>query len=441
MNKKLVTLAVAAAMAAPAVAMADATMYGILNQSIDYFDVSPSDLQKLEQAATGVPAKTFKGWTLDRGQDGKGAPRSNRIGIKGSEDLGGGLKAIYQVEFGVTLADERGSSIDGDNTSVRTGNGQGPIYMRNSFVGLAGGWGTFLVGRHDTPYKISTGKLDLFADTVADYNGTVRFFDTRADNAIAYISPSFSGFQFAGAVIPGGGHTVSGYDNIDSDSIAEGYSLAAIYSNGPWYASAAYESFNSDLGTNEVEVGTDGDLFADSMMLTPGGLAPVSGYVEVMNPDGTPSGTYEPAPGVDTVKVSDGDWNKWRFGLGILDWNGFYLTGIYANWDNGPDARGIFINDNSRDLWQVQAGYAFGNNMIKAMYGQMDRDTNAYKAATSVGAVRRYINDADRSTWGVGFDHNFSKRTQVYAVYTDVDDKAADEQDWSAFSMGVAHKF
>jgi predicted porin len=64
--------------------------------------------------------------------------------------------------------------------------------MRNSFVGLTGGWGTFVVGRNDTPYKTSTGKLDLFADTMADYNGTVGFDDVRADNAIAYVSPNLS---------------------------------------------------------------------------------------------------------------------------------------------------------------------------------------------------------------------------------------------------------
>ncbi len=93
--------------------------------------------------------------------------------------------------------------------------------MRNTFVGLAGGWGTALMGRHDTPMKISTGKLDLFADTMADYNGTVGFRDLRADNAVAYISPSFAGFTFAGAIIPAGGAT-GGYN---SNAQANGLNL------------------------------------------------------------------------------------------------------------------------------------------------------------------------------------------------------------------------
>ena len=126
----------------------------------------------------------------------EGAGPSNRVGVKGSEDLGNGLKAIYQLEFGINF---------GDNNIP--GGANGGVSIRNSFVGLAGGFGTVLLGRHDTPLKISTGKLDLFSDTMADYNGTVGFDDIRADNAVAYISPSFSGFSFMGAVVSSGGGT------------------------------------------------------------------------------------------------------------------------------------------------------------------------------------------------------------------------------------------
>jgi predicted porin len=94
--------------------------------------------------------------------------------------------------------------------------------------------------------KISTGKLDLFADTMADYNGTVGFRDLRADNVVAYISPSLSGFQLAAAIIPAGGATGGGQGlNLNEDSLAGAYSIAGIYSNGPFYASAAYESLGN----------------------------------------------------------------------------------------------------------------------------------------------------------------------------------------------------
>jgi predicted porin len=374
MNKKLITLAVAAALAAPAAAMAEATLYGVLHQSIDYIDQDDWDRVDLNGNPVIDPntgeqetVKGFEGWSVNRSDgtilrgNGPVGP-SNRVGVKGSEDLGNGLKAVYQVEFGVTLSDRDRDIDNGDR-------GDG-VNMRNSFVGLAGDWGTFLVGRHDTPLKISTGKLDLFADTMADYNGPLGFDDVRADNTVTYISPSWSGFQLAGAVIPGGRATVAGTDNIYSDSIAEGYSVAAIYSNGPWYASAAYEGMETDLGA------VSGDLFDD--------------------------------------------YNKWRLGLGILDWNGFSLTGIYEGRENTA-----FLSDWDSDSWEVQAGYAFGNSMIKANYGQNQRDSDE--------------EDGDLDSWSVGFDHNFSKRTKVYALYTNVNDSldVPNFVDWQGFSMGV----
>jgi len=391
MNKKLITLAVAAAMTAPAAALADATLYGKLNVSIDYFDVDNG----------------FEGWALNGGTGLPGESRANRVGVKGSEDLGGGLKAIYQVEFYVPLANERDYNLNNGDI--------GKVAMRNSFVGLAGDWGTFLVGRHDTPYKIAMAKLDLFADTIADFNGTVGFQDIRADNAIAYISPSFSGFQFAGAIIPGGGSTAglgvygqgvqnsvrdaygltpndpvvleTGIYNEDSDSIAQAWSLAAIYSNGPFYGSVGYEVLSKEMLAFQATGDFDPTIVGDETFF------------------------FQP----------DDDLEKWSIGLGLMDWNGFTLDGRYA-WQDFGDA--------SDDLWQIQAAYAFGNNTFKGMYGQGDLDLGIDG-----------VDDVKHDTWALGFDHNFSKRTRAYLVYTDVDYDDTDVGDWEGFSLGMVHQF
>jgi len=111
----------------------------------------------------------------------------------------------------------------------------------------------------------------------------------------------------------------------------------------------------------------------------------------------------------------------------------------------------------SQDLWQVQAGYSFGNNMIKAMYGSVNRDagkalanfrdeTLAINNISNLASGLRKDLEGDRSTWAVGFDHNFSKRTQVYALYTDVSDDFDGNPlypgvDWSGFSLGLIHAF
>ncbi|EXJ16406.1 outer membrane porin, putative [Imhoffiella purpurea] len=345
--------------------------------SIDYADVDATD---------------FKGWGLNGKGAVPGEGRANRIGVKGSEDLGNGLKAIYQVEFGIKMTEESTSG------NIASG-GNDTVSMRNSYVGLAGGWGTFLVGRHDTPMKISTGKLDLFSDTMADYNGTVGFDDIRADNAVAYISPSLSGFQLAAAMVAGGGSTAGYGTNYNSDSLAEAYSVAGIYSNGPFYASLAYESLGSEL-------------FMDTVASELGSL--------------------------DPAHVGD-DYTKWRVGLGLMDWNGFTLTGIYEEQSDLPAGQlSPSTEPEKLKLWQIQAGYSFGNNMVKAMYGSGNRD-GRFDDADNLSEFKDSI-EGDYYTWAIAFDHSLSKRTKAYVLYTQYDDDAPDS-DWDGFSVGMIHSF
>ena len=477
MNKKLISLAVAAALVAPAAAMADAILYGKVNVSLDYVDMTnavapyanfnndPNDAAQYAWARDGkwvgafhygqpgpqgavlVAPQTvgggadFKGWGMANGYvpnsvaynaagvRSAGGGRANRLGVKGSEELGGGLKAIYQIEIGINANDTNNNLVNNADT----------FSYRNTFVGLAGGWGTALMGRHDTPLKISTGKLDLFADTLADMNATVGFHDLRADNVFAYISPSFGGFTLAGAVVPAGGSTALGSLNTESDQINGGWSVAGIYSNGPFYASAAYESLNAEMfNTNANNYGC---------------LPPVLGQTS-------------------SCGTSDSDWTKWRFGLGLLDWNGFSLTAIYEHHDDiagsnayvtGPayaplDSTypGAALGYNyftpaspdQMDLWQIQAGYSFGASQIKAMYGATSFDSGNWVANPIVGGLASTAaNDVltgDRSTWAVGYDYNFSKRTKVYALYTDVQDDRKDwiaGSEWGGFSLGMMHSF
>jgi predicted porin len=443
MNKKLITLAVAAALAAPAAAMADATLYGKINMSIDYvqtdanaFFYGPGTVTFTPEEAIpsfrstrpwgvgprspvlpyggrliGSGGQKYYGWDLNSNA------RKSRLGVKGSEDLGNGLKAIYQIEFGISLTNPSGYN----ENSYNIANGDsGSISMRNSFVGLAGNWGTFLVGRHDTPLKMSTAKLDLFQDTLADYRWTVGFHSLRADNTIAYVSPTWAGLQFAGAIIPAGGATPLGVPNNAVTSIASGYSLAAIYSNGPFYASLAYEN----LGKKHFS-SLNGPVFGD--------------YLDVPGWGGA-----EP-------------WSYWRAGLGLLDWNGFTLDGIY-------EAHQHFLGAPTQarvNMWQVQAGYAFGNNMLKGMYGKTDPQdcvgasylgegpnpavmcgpmAQSISIASGNGYTPYFANNANYSSWAVGLDHNFSKRTKAYLLYSAVD-SSVPEGGWNGLSIGMSHSF
>ena len=218
MQKKLIALAVAGALVAPAAAMADAEIYGKLRMSVDFND---------------------NGDTTDGNDDSALALTSHasRIGFKGSEELSGGLKAIWQLESEMEID-------DGDDLTSK---------QRNTYVGLAGDFGQVRAGRHDTPYKLMGKHIDIFVDTGADYNAVIQF-DTRAPNAIAYISPDMSGFTFAGAYVTahnvsdlGDPSTFTSTDDLprsEEEGEMDAISLMAQYKMGGLYLGIAYESLN-----------------------------------------------------------------------------------------------------------------------------------------------------------------------------------------------------
>lgn len=103
---------------------------------------------------------------------------SSRFGLKGDYALDDGLTLVYQLEWGVDLADVG----DGDN-----------ITSRNQYVGLAGNFGEIRLGRHDTALKDAQGKIDLFNDYEADVKNLWRG-EVRASDSITYYTPTYNGF-------------------------------------------------------------------------------------------------------------------------------------------------------------------------------------------------------------------------------------------------------
>lgn len=213
MQKKLITLAVAGILAAPMMAQAAVEVYGQARMSVGMIGD--------DNAAAGADDSSIAVTS-----------HASRLGFRGNEDLGGGLKALYQIEGSVDM--DNGGNLNAD---------------RNTFVGLAGGFGTVILGQHDTPYKISTAKLDPFVDTYADYNAVINAtHDARLDNVIAYISPDMSGFTLAAAYVSdiNNDNLPDASSTIENDAI----SIAGMYSNGPLYVSLAIQSVSDYTGTN-----------------------------------------------------------------------------------------------------------------------------------------------------------------------------------------------
>ncbi len=225
MKKSLIALAVMAASGTAFAATSNVDVYGAARLSID---------KNSGSGATEAQKKT----TMN--------DRVSRVGIKGTEDLGGGMSAVYGMEWGVDITDQ-----DSSTTSDT------PFSARNAFVGLKGAFGTVLAGKHDTPYKLA-GSADVFADTAADAQGTAGIigygnFDLRATNALAYISPDWNGFHFAAAVTNNGTTTTNGADLSDSTS------LALVYVNGPLKATYGYENHGDKTLSTGAEDATAGE--------------------------------------------------------------------------------------------------------------------------------------------------------------------------------------
>jgi predicted porin len=175
----------------------------------------------------------------------KVSTNSSRLGFKGAEDLGDGMNAVFQVELGVNL--------DGTQTTVVSSVTPSPvtskttdidkITYRNTFAGIRHkDIGTVLFGIHDTPYKLSTGKLDLFGDTMADYNAVIgnvngsSNFDLRAKDTVAFLSSSWSGISI------GLSRSVTGSESNNNGAGNTNLTSASVtYDAKPVFVTAAYE--------------------------------------------------------------------------------------------------------------------------------------------------------------------------------------------------------
>ena len=169
MNKKLVAVAVAAVLAAPLAAQAqtaNVTLYGRLNLTLEYIDAN-GDNPSVQRLSSN----------------------SSRLGVRGTESLGGGLNAIFQIE----------SSISGDA-------GGGTLAGRDTFVGLQGSWGTVRFGNFLAPYddmhpifgNVPTFTTSILSTASIWAQGTsakaAGGFDARLGNSLRYDTPNIAGF-------------------------------------------------------------------------------------------------------------------------------------------------------------------------------------------------------------------------------------------------------
>jgi len=199
MKKALLPVAILAAL--PAVALADVTVYGRANVSVDLLD-DGDDYSEVAMSSN-----------------------SSRLGFRANREFDG-LTAMVQIEQEIDFSDS------GSNWA-----------SRDTFVGLRGDFGMFRLGKFDTPFKQARGPANLFGDQMGDMRNLTRAgnarFDERTPNTIHYQTPDFSGFRVNVAYSLHEGRDNRGLDD-------EAISLSLTYRAGNLDFAAAYEKFEDD---------------------------------------------------------------------------------------------------------------------------------------------------------------------------------------------------
>jgi predicted porin len=186
-------------------------------------------LEQVEaKGGAGIPSRT-------RIED-----QSSLLGVRGTEDLGGGLRAFFQLE-----------------TAFKLDQNDSTFAARNSGVGLQGGFGSILVGRWDMPFKSAAIAVDPYGDlTISGLTGVMSDqgnFDRRETNVLQYWSPTMGGFAFRVAGTANEGKTTA----VNPRS----YGANVTFTRGPVYVFAAWEQHKDQLGSTAT-AGNDEDGWA-----------------------------------------------------------------------------------------------------------------------------------------------------------------------------------
>lgn len=332
MKKRVLVAVIAAAM--PLLAKADVTIYGSIRGGID-------SLEYNGKTTTGVD------------------DYNSRIGFKGSEDLGNGLKAVWQLENGFTV-----------NGAGGTGSASGTLANRTSFVGLQGSFGKLTVGN----------QLDIMSETEASDN----LYGPRRDT-LGIPFPLFEASDIFGAFGDGFAKNAIRYD---TPGDLHGFSAVAEYGAG--------EAISSTTGKQT------GNNYGLRLAYTNSGFFGAFANMTQLNALGSDKNS--------TV-------NRFEFGY---DANNLYLAGTYEKnslygnaWASGAVSNiatfGIAdtgLNKLTSTAWALNAAYTFGAFKPSIIYSK--------RSSVKVDGMDQ---DWGASQWAAAVDYTLSKSTMLEAGY------------------------
>jgi len=383
MKKSLIALAVVGAFSGAAFAQSNVTMYGILD--VNYmWEEGPTCMPG---GTTSLPCPTGTRANQESRQGINGGHQSgNRWGVRGTEALGGGLNAIFALEAGFNI--DSGTSAQG-----------GRLFGRQAYAGLSGGWGAVVAGRLAS-FSSGTGDFDMIGRVdpfltgfgLANAGNTFYSMNSlRADNTIAYVSPTFAGFK-AGA---GYSFQVAGNESADSNQNTTAIILGANWTSGPFFAAITYD---------------------------------------VASPA---SSTAQPNPDDQKHLQIGGTWDIAMFRL-------------HAAWAKQDNVQAITtLTGGSGSYLLLPAGASFDSTSW--LLGATWTVTPAFKVFGSYQALDADGQtlssgpyEPDYNIWSLGATYNLSRRTNLYASYASRDaDGALIGNSFNAkqFAVGIRHLF
>jgi predicted porin len=374
MNKKLVALAVAGVLAAPLAQAqtANVTLYGRVNLDVEFVNGSIYNSQVVQPTTCNKTTNTGGCVTTNPVQY-RLATNSSRFGLRGTESLGGGLNAIFQVE-----------------SSINPAQSGGTLAGRESFVGLQGGWGTFKMGRFLMPYDdlhpifgnvptLTTSILstaELWAQGFQPKN--TGGFDDRVANSVRYDTPNMSGFTASfqyGA--QGNNYAQPGTANVTTGNTPHAgvFGANALYNNGPIALGVGYE----------------GNYGVRGRALPPVGGAPGSGK----------------------------QLNDYAFSVtGAYSFSIVRVGAVYERLKYDAVTTGNL----TRNFWGISLTGNLGPGQLYLFYGQANNGAGSAPTGSRVAGL--VVGPDTRATqYEISYTYPLSKRTLLYTGYNRINNR------------------
>lgn len=439
MQKKLLAVAVAGALAAPVAAMAQSSV--TISGAINVWYEQAGATGATNTVPAGGSISTFDIKNRDRMQDAAGS----NIRFTAVEDIGSGMQGFMQVESAVmnnanTRPDAANQATNGALTNISNAGGWG---TRNSGVGLRGqSWGEILIGVWDIHYNehwvVDNQIIKGATQTVSNgLNGTVNNFGGigiggRSGNVIRYQSPNWSGFDFKLVYARPSDGAVPTTLGVSEGTKNKAYNFAPRWSNGPIVVGFSYLQ-DKDLALAAAPVIYSGA----TMVNTATGAAVAS--------------TLPGAQNLVTV-TSQRLYGAYTFPFGLKLGLVYDSSKIKMKSSNNGGTSTIPESELKRNVITLPISWNTGAHTIFATYSQADKTKGSIGtgngtsadlsnlvvtpsgATTNVGDVS---SNSKAKMYVLGYQFDLSKRTNMHVSYTQIKNDALASYDTFSNTTGM----